>query len=334
MRVLVAPDKFRGTTSAAALSDALVAALADAGHEASAVPLSDGGEGFVDALGGANRTATVHGPLGEPVQAAWRLSRGTAVLEMAAASGLSLVGGPDGNDPMDASTRGTGELIALAVESGARRVLLGAGGSATTDGGLGALQALHPTQRLKGIELVVAYDVDVPFVEAAERFAPQKGASAAQVRLLHRRLERLAQVFRLESGIDVEGLAGSGAAGGLAGGLATVGAELLSGFEVVAEEVELDTLMADVDLVVTGEGFLDEESFAGKVVGGVAEVAGELGLPVLALVGEVVDPVPALPANLTIISLTERVGAERSLADPCGAAVEVLLGELAVARRP
>jgi glycerate kinase len=333
MRVLVAPDKFRGTASAAVLAEALVAALVAAGHDAEGIALSDGGEGFVDALGGANRTATVHGPLGEPVEASWRISRRTAVIEMAAASGLALVGGADGNDPVGATTRGTGELISLAVESGATRVLVGVGGSATTDGGLGALQALHPPQRLKGVELVVACDVDVPFVEAAERFGPQKGASPAQVRLLRRRLERLAQVFRTETGVDVDRLVGAGAAGGLAGGLATVGAELLSGFEVVAEEVELDARMEGVDLVVTGEGFLDGESFAGKVVGGVSEMAGEVGVPVLALVGEVLDPAPALPANLTVVSLTERFGAQRSLGDTCGAAVDALLAELDAAAR-
>jgi glycerate kinase len=228
-----------------------------------------------------------------------------------------------------ATTRGTGELVDLAVESGARRVLVGVGGSATTDGGLGALQALHPPQRLRGVELVVAYDVDVPFVDAAARFGPQKGASPAQVRLLQRRLERLAQVFLQESGVDVTTLAGAGAAGGLAGGLATVGAELVSGFDVVAEELDLDERLEAVDLVVTGEGFLDEESFAGKVVGGVAELAAERGVPVLAVVGEVVDPCPPLPGGLEVVSLTHEVGAERSNADPCGAAAEVVLARLA-----
>jgi len=329
MRVLVAPDKFRGTTSARHFADVVTAALCSAGHEADPLPLADGGEGFLDALGGANRTTTVDGPLGTPVEAAWRLSRRTAVIEMAQASGLVVAGGPEENDPVAATTHGTGELIALAVESGATRVLVGVGGSATTDGGLGALQALHPPQRLRGIELVVACDVDLGFLDAAEVFGPQKGASPAQVRLLRRRLERLAQVWRQETGLDITTLPGSGAAGGLAGGLATVGAQLVSGFEVVAEELDLDTHMDGVDLVVTGEGFLDDESFAGKVVGGVTTMAGELGVPVLAVVGEVVEPCPPLPAHLTVVSLSERFGMDRSMADPCALACEVVLAHCA-----
>ena len=328
VRVLVAPDKFKATATAVELTDALVAALLDAGHDATGVPLADGGEGFLDALGGPNRVATVTGPLGAPVETAWRLHRRSAVIEMARASGLALVGGAEGNDPVAASTRGTGELIALAVESGARRVLVGVGGSATTDGGLGALEALHPPQRLRGIELVVACDVTTGFVDAAGVFGPQKGASPAQVELLTRRLARLAQVYERESGLDVATLVGAGAAGGLAGGLASVGADLVSGFDLVAEEVALDQRMEGVDLVVTGEGFLDGESFVGKVVGGVAALAEEVGVPVLAVVGEVVDPLPPLPEHLTVVSLTELVGADASLADPCGAAVRAVLAHV------
>jgi glycerate kinase len=160
------------------------------------VPLADGGEGTLDALGGPNRTTLVAGPHGEPLEAAWRLSRGTAVIEMARASGLLLAGGAEGNDPMEASTFGTGELIAAALEAGAKRIIVGVGGSATTDGGLGALKALYPPQRLKGVQLVVACDVRTRFVDAAAHFAPQKGASPAQVKLLQRRLERLVQAYR------------------------------------------------------------------------------------------------------------------------------------------
>jgi glycerate kinase len=320
MRVVVAPDKFKGTASARELTAAIVGALVDAGHDAVATPMADGGEGFLDVLGGANRTDTVTGPLGDPVDAPWRISRGVAVIEMAAASGLMLVDGPDENDPVAASTYGTGELISLAVESGARRVLVGVGGSATTDGGIGALRALHPTQRFRGIELVVACDVRTRFVDAADVFAPQKGASPAQVKLLHGRLERLAQVYEEETGVVVGDIEGSGAAGGLAGGLASIGAELVSGFELVADEVGLDELVEGADLVITGEGFLDDESFDGKVLGGVAELAHQLGVPCLALVGEVVEPLPELPLGLTVISLSEMFGTERSMADPCSCA--------------
>ena len=213
------------------------------------------------------------GPLGEPVEAGWRLDRRRAVIEMAQASGLDLAGGAEGNDPVAATTAGTGELIAEAVEAGARRVLVAVGGSATTDGGLGALRGLYPLQRLRGIELVVACDVRTGFVDAAERFAPQKGATEAQVRLLRGRLERLAEVYLSDHGVDVRDLEGAGAAGGLAGGLAAVGAELASGFEVVAEEIELFDRMEHADLVITGEGFIDAESFDGKVVGGVVDLA-------------------------------------------------------------
>ena len=140
--------------------------------------MADGGEGTLEALGGPNRTTTVTGPLGAPVDAAWRLDGRTAVIEMAAASGLALVGGAEANDPVAASTVGTGELIVAALDVGARRVIVGLGGSATTDGGLGALRALHPLGRLKGIELVVACDSRVPFLDAADGLRAAEGRHA------------------------------------------------------------------------------------------------------------------------------------------------------------
>jgi glycerate kinase len=328
MRIVVAPDKFKGTATALELTDALGTALRAAGHEVIAIPLADGGEGFLDVFGGPNRVTTVDGPLGDEVEAAWRLDRGTAVIEMARATGLTLVGGAEGNDPIAASTYGVGELIATAVESGARRVLVGVGGSATTDGGLGALRALHPPQRLRGVEIIVACDVRTRFVDAATVFAPQKGATRAQVELLRRRLERLAQVFESESEIDVLDLVGGGAAGGLAGGLATIGARLLGGFDLVAEEVGLDQAIEGADLVITGEGFLDGESFDGKVVGGVAALAAELGVPCLAVVGEVVDPLPELPAGLRVIALRDRFAMERAMSETCVCASELVLDEV------
>jgi glycerate kinase len=329
VRVVIAPDKFKGTTTARAVARAIADRLWEMGHDTVELPMADGGEGFLEVLGGANRTSTVTGPLGELVEAGWRLSKRVAVIEMATASGLHLIGGAEHNDPVAATTAGTGELIEVAVESGARRVLLGVGGSATTDGGLGALQALHPPQRLRGIEVIVACDVRTRFGEAATVFGPQKGATPAQVELLRRRLERLAQVFLAESGVDVEALEGSGAAGGLAGGLATVGATLVSGFDVVSEEVGLDEELESADLVVTGEGFLDEESFDGKVVGGVAALAAALDVPCLAVVGEVVEPLPDLPAGLTVVSLTERFGAEASMERPGRCAADVVVDHLA-----
>lgn len=324
-RVVAATDKFRGTASASEVALAVARAAADAGWDCDQVPVSDGGEGFAEVMGGRSRLLRVHDPLGREVEAEWRLldDGRTAVVEMALASGLELVGGPEGNDPVRADTAGTGELIAAAVRAGARQVLVGVGGSASTDGGLAALDVLEPHSRLRGVELVVACDVLIPFVDAARVFAAQKGATPAQVELLVRRLERLAQVYCERFGVDVTSLAGAGAAGGLAGGLAALGATLVPGFEVVAEAVQLVDRLEGADLVVTGEGALDEQSFAGKAVGGVAALAEELGVPVLAVVGEAL-----VPTALDVEVLVERFGPARSLADPCGCVQEVVVERL------
>jgi glycerate kinase len=326
VRVVAAPDKFRGTATAAEVAAAVARAAKAAGWECAEIPLADGGEGTLEALGGPNRRTVVTGPLGDPVEAEWRLAGRTAVIEMARASGLDLVGGPEGNDPIAASTYGTGELIMAALDAGARRILVGVGGSATTDGGLGALRALYPLPRLRGVELLVACDVRTGFVEAAEVFAPQKGASTAQVELLRRRLERLAQVYREDHGIDVAAMHGAGAAGGLAGGLAAAGASLVEGFDLVADELDLDAALDGADLVVTGEGFLDEQSFDGKVVGGVLDRAMEAGVPVLAVAGEVFDDAGL---RLQAISLVERFGEERSRSDTVACVEQVVAEALA-----
>jgi len=326
MRVVAAPDKFKGTATAAEVAGAVAAAARDAGWRCDEVPMADGGEGTLDVLGGANRTSLVTGPLGDPVRAGWRLLRSSGVVEMAAASGLELAGGADGNDPMSATTTGTGELIAAALDAGAKRILVGVGGSATTDGGLGALRAMSPFARLRRCEITVACDVTTSFLDAAEVFAPQKGATASQVELLRRRLERLAQIYLDEHGVDVTSIVGAGAAGGLAGGLAAIGATLVSGFDAVAEEQGLEDLIEDADLVVTGEGFLDAQSFEGKVVGGVAEMAGSLGVPVLAIAGEVYDDAAA---KVDTVSLVERFGDERARADTLACVTEVVAERLA-----
>src|SRR4051812_13951537 len=267
-RLLAAPDKFRGTASAAEVAAAVGRAARAAGWECDEAPIADGGEGILEVLGGVVRRTVVRGPLGAAVDAEWRMRDDAAVIEMARASGLLVAGGREGNDPIAASTAGTGQLIAAAVNEGARRVIVGVGGSATTDGGQGCLEVLEPHARLKGVELLVACDVTTRFVDAAEVFAPQKGASPSQVALLRRRLERLAQVYEEQFGIDVRDLTGGGAAGGLAGGLAAVGASLIPGFDLVAETLDLAERMEHVDLVVTGEGYLDDQSFNGKAVGG------------------------------------------------------------------
>lgn len=313
MRVVAAPDKFRGTATAREVAAAVAAGARSVGWTCDEVPVADGGEGTLDIFGGPNRATVVTGPLGDPIEAPWRIARRTAVVEMARAAGLSLVGGPAKNDPVAAATHGVGELISAAIDAGARRVIVGMGGSATTDGGLGALRALYPLQRLRGIELLVACDVRTRFVDAAELFAPQKGASSAQVELLRRRLERLAQVYREDYGVDVTGLDGSGAAGGLAGGLVAAGAELHPGFELVADEIDLYERFEGADLVVTGEGFLDAQSFDGKVVGGVAELAHDLDVPVLAIVGQAFD---GTEERLPTLSLVDEFGEKRARTDP------------------
>ena len=283
--------------------------------------MADGGEGTLAALGGANRSSLVTGPLGDPVEAPWRLVGGEAFIEMALASGLALVGGASGNDPIAASTSGTGELIALAAESGAKRIVVGVGGSATTDGGFGALRAMYPLHRFRGVEIIVACDVRTRFVDAAPVFAPQKGATDAQVELLRRRLDRLAQMYVDEYGVDVRELDRSGAAGGLAGALATMGARLVDGFDLVADQVRLDEHIEAVDLVVTGEGFVDAQSFEGKVVGGVVDLARASGVAVLVVAGDVYDRVPV---GLDVVSLSATFGQERSMLDPLGAIREML----------
>jgi glycerate 2-kinase len=325
--VVAAPDKFRGSATASEVAAAIATAVEAAGAACDRVPVADGGEGTLEALGGSVRTATVRGPLGDPVVAEWRLhSDRTAVVEMAQASGLALIGGPEGNDPLRASTAGTGELIAVALDAGARRVIVGAGGSASTDGGLAALTALNPRRRLHaGVELIVACDVETLFVDAAEVFAPQKGATPAQVALLRRRLERLAQIYLRDYGLDITELPGSGAAGGLAGGLAAAGAQLVRGFELVADAVGLAERIAGADLVVTGEGTLDAESFEGKAVGGVVDLALEANVPVLVVAGDVLaDELPALAPTVTVVSLVALFGRDRAMADPTGCVAEVV----------
>lgn len=330
VRVVAAPDKLRGTATAAEAAAAIGRAAAQVGASCDEVPVADGGEGTLDVLGGPNRTTTVTGPLGDPVDARWRLNGRLAVVEMAQASGLLLAGGPEANDPVGAASTGTGELIAAALDGGARRILVGLGGSATTDGGLGALRALYPLHRYAGADLVCLCDVTIPFVDAAAVFAPQKGASAAQVELLRRRLERLADVYLADYGVDVRALPGAGAAGGLAGGLAVAGATLSPGFDVVADEVGLPDIIEGADLVVTAEGFLDEQSFEGKVVGGVADLAAGWGVPCLAVVGEVVEGLELgeRPA-FEVVSLVERFGEDRARADTVACIEQAVADDLA-----
>ena len=308
MRVLAALDKFRGTATAKDACAAVGHACWELGFACDEAPMADGGEGTLDVLGGANRTNRVTGPLGDLVDAPWRLSRDVAIIEMARASGLQLAGGAERNDAIAASTTGTGELIDIALDAGAKKIIVCLGGSATTDGGYGAVRAIHAPARLKAVEFIVACDVTTMFTDAARIFAPQKGATPNQVGLLTGRLERLRQLYVEEYGIDVGVIEGAGAAGGLAGGLAALGAQILPGFDVVADEIGLDERVEQCDLVITGEGFLDAQSFDGKVVGGMQGIAAAKGKKFAAIVGDT-DVNVAFP----VANLTARLGNDEAM---------------------
>jgi glycerate 2-kinase len=310
---LAAPDKFRGSLRAVEVADALADGARRAEWGCRKLPLADGGEGTLEALGGVNRVSVVSGPLGTPVEAGWRLEDGAAVIEAAGASGLSLAGGASANDPVRASTHGTGELIAAALAAGAESIVVAVGGSATTDGGLGAVEALGWQPLAARVR--VACDVRTPFLEAAATFGPQKGATPEQVALLSERLGEIAGRYRKELGIDVTGLRGAGAAGGLAGGLAALGAQLVPGFQLVAGRLDLENALAGADIVLTGEGRLDRTSFAGKIVGELLALCGRQAIPALVVAGEIED---ALDCPSPAVSLVARYGRDRAWEDPAG----------------
>jgi glycerate kinase len=323
--LVAAPDKFRGTASAAEAAAAMATAAREAGWTADEVPMSDGGEGLLDALGGQPRTTTVAGPLGRPVDAEWRMLGGndptgpTAVVEMSQAAGRSRLPRPSGDDPVRADTTGVGQLLLAARDAGAKRIVIGCGGSATTDGGRGAIEAVGSHDALHGVELVVACDVTTAFTDAAKIFGPQKGATPAQVELLTQRLNDLAAHYRTEMGVDVTTVPGAGAAGGLGGGLFVLGARLIPGFQLVADIVGLPGRLEGADLVVTGEGHLDLPSFKGKVPGGVLDLArarrpGPAGpLPVLCVVGGADRAVLAHPPEgMEVRSLVALYGRARA----------------------
>lgn len=321
-RVVIAPDKFRGTATAAEVSGAMAAAAAALGWTVEVVPMSDGGEGMLDACAvrcPETVVTTVTGPSGAPVQARWRLGEGLAVVEMAQASGLTLAGGAAHNDPVRATSRGTGELIAAA----ARRlgpggtVVVGLGGSATTDGGLGVWQAVTEAGGLRGTALVGACDVDTRYLDAAAEFGPQKGAGPDDVVFLTDRLTGQADAWAGDLGIDVRSQAGAGAAGGTGGAVLALGGTLASGFRLVADLVGLGDALARADRVLTGEGALDLGSFAGKVVGGVVGDARAAGVPVLVVVGRAASDAVARAerAGCAVVSLEDRFGGQRALGD-------------------
>ncbi len=290
VRVLVAPDSFKGTHGADVVAASVAAGLRSAGVEPVSMPLADGGEGTLDVLrgayGGTVHDVQVTGPLGAPVTGRFLVSADgrTAVVETASASGITLVE-PHPLGAWNASTRGTGELVVAAVAGGVERILLGVGGSATTDGGAGAVASILEHGGLRGRRLEVLCDVTSPFERAAAVYSPQKGADAATVARLEERLEALAR--RLPR--DPRGVPRTGCAGGLSGGLwAALGAELRPGIEVVLDALGFAEAAGGCVAVVTGEGRLDDQTREGKVVAGVVEACGRSGgdLPVHAVVGQ------------------------------------------------
>jgi glycerate kinase len=321
---LVAPDSFKGTFSAREVAAAIAAGLRSAEREAVELPVADGGEGtmevLVNALGGEIRTSSVSDPLGRPVEGGFALlPDGAAVVETAQASGLSLVDEGE-RDAWAATTRGTGELIVAAVEAGAEKVIVTVGGSATTDGGAGAVEALEDAG-VRPPAMDVLCDVRVPFEDAPRIFAPQKGADAAMVKRLERRLDELAEryVAGPREPRDPRGEPMTGAAGGLSGGLwAAFGARLVPGAPYVLDAIGFDDLMRASAFVVTGEGSLDEQTLQGKIVGEVATRCRQAGVTCHAIVGRNrLDPFGERIIDLASVTeattLDELTGAGRRL---------------------
>lgn len=326
MKILIAPGPFKGSLPAPQVAEAIARGLKAALPEAELVllPLADGGAGTVMALVAATKgrllTARVHGPLGEPVEATFGLlgDNATAVIEMAAAAGLSLIP-PRRRNPLKTTTYGVGELIRAALAHSPRRIIIGLGDSATVDGGAGLAQALgaglldsrgeeipHGNEglaklekielggldpRLEGVEVLAACDVQNPLLGpegAARVYGPQKGATPEMVPLLERNLERLAEVIARELGREVAALPGAGAAGGLGAGLAAfLGAKLHSGIELIKEILNFEARLADADLVITGEGQVDRQTSFGKAPLGVARSAKRLEKPVICFAGAI-----------------------------------------------
>jgi glycerate 2-kinase len=284
-RILVAPDSFKGTFPAWEVAAACAEGVALGGCDPDPCPAADGGEGtmriLVDALGGRVVRHPATDPLGRPIEAALGLARRDAIVEVAAASGLALIA-PSELDPERATTTGTGELIVAAREQGASRILVAAGGSATVDGGAGAIEVIRMAGGLGESRLTVLCDVETAFEDAARVYGPQKGATPVAVRRLAARLERLAA----ELPRDPRGVPLTGAAGGLAGGLwAELGAELLPGADFVLDALDFDRRLDRADATLVGEGRLDAQSFAGKAVGRIAARCRRAGVPVHAIVG-------------------------------------------------
>lgn len=322
-RILVAPDAFKGTLTAAEVATAIADGLRRAGAEAEECPVADGGEGTIEvlhaSLDGDERIARCSDPLGRPVEAGWLwlADTSTALLEMARASGLALLG-PDERDAEAASSAGTGQLILAARDAGAERAILAIGGTATSDGGAGALAAIEQGGGLGEMALVLACDVMIPFERAAAVFGPQKGASPEAVVRLTKRLQELAEGLPR----DPRGLAMTGAGGGLAGSMWAVhGAELRGGADFVLEALEFDQRLEGIDAVVVAEGRLDEQSLQGKIAGSILARARARGIGVHAVVGsldeEAVERDWGELASISVASTLDQLrGAGERLGDP------------------
>lgn len=333
MKVVIAPNAFKGslsaTQAAAAMAGGVRAACADA--DVLKVPVADGGDGLVEilqeAMQGEVRRFRVMGPRGEPVEASllYVPALGLAVIEMATASGLALLP-PDRRNPLEATTIGTGELIRAALDLGVERIVVGIGGSATTDGGIGVASALgvrfldgagQPVApvggsltairridfsgrdpRLNQVQIEVMCDVDNPLLGeqgAARVYGPQKGATPGQVEELEAGLRHLAELIEAETGRDVRSLPGAGAAGGLGAGMvAFLTARLRRGIDVVLDLVGLDGMLDGADLVLTAEGQIDFQTAHGKAPAGVAERAKAQGVPCIAVAGGIGERISEL----------------------------------------
>lgn len=354
MRIVIAPDSFGGTLSAPQAAAAIAEGWRAARPQDDLVllPQSDGGPGFVDVLAtrfGTRKTAFVQGPLDATVQARWLIDaadgseRRVAYLECAQACGLHLLGGPPTPETaLAAHSRGVGQLILDALDHGATTVVVGLGGSACTEAGAGMLAALGgpalASARLAGVTLIAATDVEHPLLGpsgAARVFGPQKGADAAAVKALEARLSAAAAEFERVVKRDVASLPGAGAAGGLGAALFALGASRRSGAELVAERTGQARVLAGADLVITGEGRLDDQSVRGKVVSALAKAAQRAGAQAIALAGQIrLDPAQTSAAGLAAAySMSEFAGsAERALAD-AEAQLRALAAHVATERR-
>lgn len=297
-KIVIACDSYKGCLSSSEVACAAAKGVAEVYPDCEIVRLAvaDGGEGTVDALvetlGGHLEWAEVSDPLGRPVKAVYGVAGDLAIIESAAACGLTLLSKEERN-PLIATTKGLGELILAAIDKGCRRFLIGLGGSATNDGGMGMISADGFLERASGLSFTVACDVDTPYIGAhgASRvFGPQKGASEEDVEILEERLRGYALKILKDTGIDVSDMAGAGAAGGLGGAFrAYLGAELKRGVDLVLDQIGFDSIIDGADLVITGEGCSDYQTLKGKTAAGVLERAKRKGVPVMLVSGAIRD---------------------------------------------